>query len=127
MSESPYEAGWLRTGDLGYVADGELFVTGRSKELIVHLGRNYHPEDIEWAALRVSGVLPGSCVAFADPSGEEGAVVVAVESDVDDDLRARVRAGITNAIGPDAARGAHRRYGLASQGRERQDPAAGGT
>ena len=97
--ESPYEAGWLRTGDLGYVADGELFVTGRSKELIVHFGRNYHPEDIEWAALRVSGVLPGSCVAFADPSGEEGAVIVAVESDVDDDLRSRVRVGITNAIG----------------------------
>ena len=97
--ESPYEAGWLRTGDLGYVADGELFVTGRSKELIVHLGRNYHPEDIEWAALRVSGVLPGSCVAFADPSGEEGAVIVAVESDVDDDLRARVRGAIANAIG----------------------------
>ena len=97
--ESPYEEGWLRTGDLGYVADGELFVTGRSKELIVHFGRNYHPEDIEWAALRVSGVLPGSCVAFADPSGEEGAVIVAVESDVDDDLRSRVRVGITNAIG----------------------------
>ena len=97
--ESPYESGWLRTGDLGYLADGELFVTGRSKELIVHFGRNYHPEDIEWAALRVSGVLPGSCVAFADPSGTEGAVIVAVESDADDGLRARVRAGITNAIG----------------------------
>ncbi len=97
--ESPYEAGWLRTGDLGYIADGELFVTGRSKELIVHFGRNYHPEDIEWAALRVSGVLPGSCVAFADPSGEEGALIVAVESDGGDDLRARVRLGITNAIG----------------------------
>lgn len=97
--ESPYEEGWLRTGDLGYIADGELFVTGRSKELIVHFGRNYHPEDIEWAALRVSGVLPGSCVAFSDPSGEEGTVIVAVESDGDDDLRARVRVGITNAIG----------------------------
>ena len=47
----------------------------------------------------MSGVLPGSCVAFADPSGEEGAVIVAVESDVDDDLRRRVRAGITNATG----------------------------
>ena len=51
----------------------------------------------------MSGVLPGSCVAFADPSGEEGAVIVAVESDGeadgDDGLGARVRAGITNAIG----------------------------
>ena len=101
--ESPYEDGWLRTGDLGYLADGELFVTGRSKELIVHFGRNYHPEDIEWAALRVSGVLPGSCVAFADPSGEEGAVIVVVEADGEadpaGDLRERVHAGITNAIG----------------------------
>jgi fatty-acyl-CoA synthase len=97
--ESAYEVGWLRTGDLGYVADGELFVTGRSKELIVHFGRNYHPEDIEWAASRVSGVLPGSCVAFADPSGEEGAAIVVVESEGDDDLRNRVRLGVTNAIG----------------------------
>ena len=97
--ESPYEEGWLRTGDLGYIAEGELFVTGRSKELIVHFGRNYHPEDVEWAALRVSGVRPGSCVAFADPSGEEGAVIVAVEAEVDDNLRSRVRAVITNVIG----------------------------
>src|SRR6185436_17633269 len=78
-AEVPIEGGWLRTGDLGYVADGDLFVTGRTKEIIVHFGRNYHPEDIEWAALRVAGVLPGGCVAFADPSGEEGSVIVAVE------------------------------------------------
>jgi fatty-acyl-CoA synthase len=98
-AEVPIEGGWLRTGDLGYVADGDLFVTGRTKEIIVHFGRNYHPEDIEWAALRVAGVLPGGCVAFADPRGEEGAVIVLVESERDDGLSTRVRAGITNAIG----------------------------
>jgi fatty-acyl-CoA synthase len=97
--ETPIEGGWLRTGDLGYVADGDLFVTGRTKEIIVHFGRNYHPEDIEWAALRVAGVLPGGCVAFADPRGEEGAVIVLVESDRDDGLSTRVRAGIANAVG----------------------------
>jgi fatty-acyl-CoA synthase len=37
--------GWLRTGDLGYLADGELYVCGRSKDLIIIHGRNYHPQD----------------------------------------------------------------------------------
>ena len=43
---------WLRVGDLGYMAEGELFVTGRSNEVIVRLGQKYHPEDIEQAVQR---------------------------------------------------------------------------
>ena len=39
----------LRTGDLGFVADGELFISGRLKDLIIVRGRNYHPQDIEQA------------------------------------------------------------------------------
>jgi acyl-CoA synthetase (AMP-forming)/AMP-acid ligase II/acyl carrier protein len=46
--ESP--GNWLRTGDLGFVADGELFITGREKDLIIVNGKNYHPQDIEWVA-----------------------------------------------------------------------------
>ena len=42
--------GWLRTGDLGFLDRGELFVTGRSKDLVIVLGRNLHPEDMEQAA-----------------------------------------------------------------------------
>ena len=43
-------ANWLRSGDLGFIADGELFITGREKDLIIVNGKNYHPQDIEWVA-----------------------------------------------------------------------------
>jgi fatty-acyl-CoA synthase len=76
--ESPFLDGWLRTGDLGYLAGGEVFVTGRLKDIVIVMGRNYSPQDIEWAAERVSGVRAGRCVAFGSDDGE-GAVVVAVE------------------------------------------------
>ena len=44
--------GWLRTGDLGYLSDGELFVCGRAKDIIIVNGRKYHPQDLEWARRR---------------------------------------------------------------------------
>ena len=46
------------------MADGELFVTGRANELIIRLGRKYHPEDIERCVQLATGLAPGSCVAF---------------------------------------------------------------
>ncbi len=66
------EAGWLRTGDLGYLADGELFVTGRVKELIVQAGRNVYPYDVELAAERVAGVRAGRSAAFGVPNAASG-------------------------------------------------------
>jgi len=70
--------GWLMTGDLGYLQDGELYVTGRKKELIIVSGRNYYPQDIERAVHSLEIVRPGSVVAFGTVNGrEEGVVVVA--------------------------------------------------
>ncbi|WP_089936733.1 fatty acyl-AMP ligase [Candidatus Entotheonella palauensis] len=57
--------GWLHTGDLGYLSDGDLFVCGRIKELIIAGGRNYHPADVEWALSDVPGIRPGRAVAFS--------------------------------------------------------------
>src|ERR1700752_4655159 len=57
--------GWLRTGDLGYMAGGNLFVTGRSKDLIIKGGKNVYPHDVERAASSVKGVRAGCCVAFS--------------------------------------------------------------
>jgi acyl-CoA synthetase (AMP-forming)/AMP-acid ligase II len=71
--------GWLLTGDLGYLADGELFVVGRKKDVIIRAGRNYYPQDIEDAACRVEGVRAGRAVAFAVPGVEGERMVVAVE------------------------------------------------
>ena len=70
---------WFSTGDLGYMADGELFVTGRSSEVIIRLGLKYHPEDIEQAVQNAAGVPPGRCVAFSPVGGRQGDVVVVVE------------------------------------------------
>lgn len=71
---------FLRTGDLGFVSRGELFVTGRLKDLLIHNGRNYYPQDIEWAAgLAHEGLRPEGTVAFlADEraQSEERLVVV---------------------------------------------------
>ena len=71
---------WLRTGDLGFLRDGQLYVTGRIKDLIVVRGRNLHPQDLEQAVEGVPGVRPGCVAAFATagPDGAEG-VGIAVE------------------------------------------------
>lgn len=65
--------GWLESGDRAYVADGELFVTGRTKDLIIRGGRNIHPEEIEAAVSAVDGIRKNNVAAFAsgrDPHGE---------------------------------------------------------
>ncbi|HZF53468.1 MAG TPA: fatty acyl-AMP ligase [Polyangiaceae bacterium] len=71
--------GWLRTGDLGYLAGGDLYICGRAKDLIILNGKNYYPQDIERVVSKVEGVREGQCVAFSrlDQTGAEVAVVVA--------------------------------------------------
>jgi acyl-CoA synthetase (AMP-forming)/AMP-acid ligase II len=61
--------GWYPTGDLGYLADGHLYVTGRRKEMLVIGGRNYYPQDIEDAVRRVPGVYHHHAVAVILPEG----------------------------------------------------------
>lgn len=56
--------GFIDTGDLGFMLDGDLFVVGRSKETIIKAGRNLHPYDIEAAAATVAGIRKGRVVAF---------------------------------------------------------------
>src|SRR5262245_814480 len=69
--------GWLHTGDLGYLSEGELFVCGRLKELIVINGRKYHPQDLEWSVERLHGVKRGRVAAFG--AGEPSRAVIVVE------------------------------------------------
>lgn len=90
---------WLRTGDLGFFYDGELFITGRIKDLLVIYGRNHSPDDVE---ATIQEVTPGRCVAIAvpDDNGVEQLVVV-VESktrDEPDDAAAQKVAAIKRQI-----------------------------
>jgi acyl-CoA synthetase (AMP-forming)/AMP-acid ligase II len=72
--------GWYLTGDMGYLADGEVFVTGRLKDLIIVGGKNIYPQDLEAIANSVPGVYPGRAVAFGvldERIGSESIVMVA--------------------------------------------------
>jgi fatty-acyl-CoA synthase len=72
--------GWLYTGDLGYVSGGELFVCGRTKDIIIVNGRKFHPQDLEWAVDDLAGVRRGRVVAFgATDPGRRDRVVIIVE------------------------------------------------
>lgn len=71
---------YLRTGDLGFMHQGELFVAGRRKDLIIVNGRNLHPQDLERTAESAhSGVRPGGVFAVAVDSGRRESVVLLVE------------------------------------------------
>jgi fatty-acyl-CoA synthase len=64
--------GWYYTGDLGFLSEGELFVTGRNDDLLIAYGRNYYAHEVESIANTVSGLIPGRCVAFAVTSETAG-------------------------------------------------------
>jgi fatty-acyl-CoA synthase len=79
------EDGWLDTGDMGYIVDGELVITGRSKDLIIFSGRNIWPQDLEWAVEKLDGVRPGEVAAFAvNTDDDQERVVVMVECRIGD-------------------------------------------
>jgi 1-acyl-sn-glycerol-3-phosphate acyltransferase len=93
-----FDDGWLRTGDLGYLADGDLFITGRTKDLVIRAGRNLHPGELEDAVGGLPGVRKGCVAVFAstDPaSGTERLVIVAETREDDQDARAAIHRAIT--------------------------------
>lgn len=96
------EETYLRTGDLGFVHHGELYVTGRLKDVIIRQGRNYYPQDIELSAeSAVPGLHPNCSAAFCVDDGTRERLVVVVEADGrvlrtpgEQTLRERVREAI---------------------------------
>ncbi|MEK0082360.1 fatty acyl-AMP ligase [Benzoatithermus flavus] len=99
------EDGWLDSGDMGYLVDGQLVITGRTKDLIIVGGRNIWPQDVEWAVEQLDGVRAGDVAAFAvngDDDRERVVVVVqcrAMLEKAQEELRAAVAAVVRRVAG----------------------------
>jgi acyl-CoA synthetase (AMP-forming)/AMP-acid ligase II len=96
------QGGWYLSGDLGFVADGHLFITGRKKDLIIIAGRNYYPQDIERIVSDVPGIYPGRVVALGVDDPALGTQRLAVLAEVADpaladspELAGAVRAAVS--------------------------------
>jgi len=91
ITEKAFLGEWYLTGDYGYFADGELYVSGRKKEMIIVGGKNIYPQDIEMLVYEIPGIHAGRAVAFGiyDESGGTEEVVVVAESDLADETEQR--------------------------------------
>jgi thioester reductase-like protein len=80
VDDTPYDDGYLRTGDMGFFHEGELFVCGRIKDMIILRGQNYYPQDIENVVERSSPLIRHNCVAaFQIQEDSEPALAIVAE------------------------------------------------
>jgi len=97
--------GWVHSGDIGFRYDGEFYVIGRQKDIIIVGGKKLYPEDIEDVVSQVDGIIPGRVVAFGLDDAEAGTehVAVVAETRVDDPaaMKALRRAVVTAAMAID--------------------------
>ena len=100
-----FDGDWLETGDLGYLANGDVYITGRRKDLIIRAGRNIYPGEVEECVGDVAGVRKGCVAAFGshDPDGGTERVIVLAETRERepaelDGLRRRVHAAATQVL-----------------------------
>lgn len=92
---------WHDTGDRGLICGGELFVVGRTKEMLIVRGRNMPPYDVERSIGELEHVGPGQAVVFSTPDdgrGRESLVAVVATSAADPDQRLRIRADVTTRV-----------------------------
>lgn len=89
LSASALRDGWYLTGDMGYIADGELYITGRKKDLIIVGGKNIYPQDIEYLLNEIDGLHAGRVTAFGVMNAELGTEDIAIVAEVRDGIDAR--------------------------------------
>jgi acyl-CoA synthetase (AMP-forming)/AMP-acid ligase II len=82
-TEKAFEDGWYLTGDYGYLSEGEVFVSGRKKDMIIVGGKNVYPQDLEALTYEVPAVHAGRSVAFGLFNDEQGTEEVVMISEVD--------------------------------------------
>jgi len=92
--------GWLDTGDLGYLLDGQIVITGRAKDLIIVHGRNVWPQDLEWTAERqIEALRSGDVAAFQVTMDDDEKVVALVQCRTrEPDKRAELRASVATTL-----------------------------
>ena len=92
--------GWLDTGDMGYLADGYLYIVGRAKDMIIINGKNHWPQDIEWAVEQLPGFNHGDIAAFSieGEGGEESPAVLVHCRVSEEDERIRLRDSIKEKV-----------------------------
>lgn len=111
LTENAFQEGWFKTGDLGYVAEGELYICGRKKDLIIVGGKNVYPQDLEDVLNTVSGVKAGRAVAFGmlnEALGTEDIYVICEVTTPDPDERRKIEREIRQRLTRQADVTAHR-------------------
>ncbi|MDH5194682.1 MAG: 1-acyl-sn-glycerol-3-phosphate acyltransferase, partial [Nitrospira sp.] len=96
-----FRDGWLDSGDRGYLAGGEVFLTGRVKDIVIRGGRNIYPHEVEEAVNEIPGIRKGCCVIFGSPdpaSGTERLVVLAETREKGQRERQQLREAINEAV-----------------------------
>jgi 1-acyl-sn-glycerol-3-phosphate acyltransferase len=98
---APEEYAWVNSGDRAYCADGEFYVTGRVKDIIIKGGRNLYPHEVEELAARADGIRKGCIVAFGlkdEASGTEKMIVVAETREREASRRAALASEVTDLV-----------------------------
>ena len=88
-----FDGDWLDSGDHGYIAEGEIYITGRAKDMIIRAGRNIYPHELEEAVGDLEGVRKGCVAVFGaadEASGTEKLIVLAETREKDEEVRARL-------------------------------------
>ena len=91
-----YEGGWFDTGDLGFLVDGELYISGRAKDLIIRGGVNASPQHVEWAIEQFLELRPGQVAAFSviDTTTAKEEVIVVIGKRITAEHLAELKANI---------------------------------
>lgn len=98
LTEKVLRDEWYQTGDMGYIADGELYITGRKKDLIILGGENIHPEDLEAISGTIPGIQPDRSVAFGVYDSIQGTERIVLISNVERSVKESDKPDIERAI-----------------------------